>query len=44
MQNVLPGTTEKLERLPLVPLRDVVVYPYTMIPFVVGRKSSLTAV
>src|SRR5260221_8794922 len=35
---------EKLERLPLVPLRDVVVFPYTMIPFVVGRKSSLTAV
>jgi len=40
----VPATTEKLERLPLVPLRDVVVFPYTMIPFVVGRKSSLTAV
>ena len=41
---IVPATTEKLERLPLVPLRDVVVFPYTMIPFVVGRKSSLTAV
>jgi ATP-dependent Lon protease len=41
---VLPGPGPKSERLPLVPLRDVVVFPYTMIPFVVGRKSSLTAV
>ncbi len=44
MDNAAPGTTDKFERLPLVPLRDVVVFPYTMIPFVVGRKSSLTAV
>ncbi len=36
--------TDKFELLPLVPLRDVVVFPYTMIPFVVGRKSSLVAV
>ena len=43
-QTVLPGQHDKLERLPLVPLRDVVVFPYTMIPFVVGRKTSLTAV
>jgi len=35
---------DKTERLPLVPLRDVVVFPYTMIPFVVGRRSSLLAV
>ena len=38
------NTTGKIERLPLVPLRDVVVFPYTMIPFVVGRKASLQAV
>jgi ATP-dependent Lon protease len=44
MQNALTGRSEKSERLPLVPLRDVVVFPYTMIPFVVGRKSSLQAV
>jgi len=30
--------------LPLVPLRDVVVFPQTMVPFVVGRKGSLLAV
>ncbi len=35
---------ERIADLPLVPLRDVVVFPYTMIPFVVGRKSSLVAV
>src|SRR5438093_13753159 len=32
-----------LQHLPMVPLRDVVVFPYTMIPFVVGRRSSLAA-
>ncbi|HET6373147.1 MAG TPA: endopeptidase La, partial [Candidatus Polarisedimenticolia bacterium] len=35
---------DSLETLPMVPLRDVVVFPHTMIPFVVGRKSSLAAV
>jgi ATP-dependent Lon protease len=35
---------DNTDRLPLVPLRDVVVFPYTMIPFVVGRRSSLLAV
>jgi ATP-dependent Lon protease len=35
---------DSTETLPLVPLRDVVVFPYTMIPFVVGRRSSLLAV
>ncbi|MEE8111568.1 MAG: endopeptidase La [Acidobacteriota bacterium] len=36
--------SENMERLPLVPLRDVVVFPNTMFPFVVGRKPSLKAV
>src|SRR5215471_14378618 len=43
-QSVATGEPSKVERLPLVPLRDVVVFPYTMIPFVVGRKTSLQAV
>ncbi len=30
--------------LPVVPLRDIVVFPHTMVPFVVGRKPSLVAV
>src|SRR5215813_15322421 len=36
--------SQRMEGMPLVPLREVVVFPYTMIPFVVGRKSSLVAV
>ncbi len=35
---------DSVESLPMVPLRDVVVFPHTMIPFVVGRRSSLEAV
>jgi ATP-dependent Lon protease len=31
------------EMLPLVPLRDVVVFPHMMIPFVIGRPSSIRA-
>jgi ATP-dependent Lon protease len=32
-----------LENLPLVPLRDMVVFPHMMQPFVVGRESSIRA-
>jgi ATP-dependent Lon protease len=35
---------ERTISLPLVPLRDIVVFPQTMVPFVVGRKPSLLAV
>ncbi|MBI3449513.1 MAG: endopeptidase La [Acidobacteria bacterium] len=35
---------DSVESLPMVPLRELVVFPHTMIPFVVGRKSSLLAV
>ena len=31
------------ETLPLVPLRDMVVFPHMMAPFVVGRESSIHA-
>jgi ATP-dependent Lon protease len=36
---------EKAEtkRLPMMPIRDVVIFPYMMIPFVVGRESSVRA-
>src|SRR5437867_6577375 len=44
MINAFENRGGKTETLPLVPLRAVVVFPYTMIPFVVGRKSSLVAV
>src|SRR5215213_5016143 len=31
------------ERVPVLPLRDVVVFPYVVIPLLVGRAASLTA-
>ena len=36
---------EKAEtrRLPMLPIRDVVIFPYMMTPFVVGRESSVRA-
>ena len=34
---------ESYETFPIVPLRDVVVFPYMMIPFVIGRPSSTRA-
>jgi ATP-dependent Lon protease len=34
---------EQYETLPIVPLRDVVVFPYMMMPFVIGRPSSTRA-
>jgi ATP-dependent Lon protease len=34
---------EAYETLPIVPLRDVVVFPHMMMPFVVGRPSSTRA-
>jgi ATP-dependent Lon protease len=32
-----------IETLPMVPLRDVVVFPHMMMPFVIGRPSSIKA-
>src|SRR5258707_10934696 len=31
------------KRLPMMPIRDVVIFPYMMTPFVVGRESSVQA-
>ena len=38
-------TKEKFEtrKLPMMPIRDVVIFPYMMTPFVVGRSSSVRA-
>ena len=35
--------TDVIETLPMVPLRDLVVFPHMMIPFVIGRASSIKA-
>ncbi|MBP7867608.1 MAG: endopeptidase La [Acidobacteria bacterium] len=33
----------KIVTLPLIPIRDVVVFPQTMFPFIIGRQSSIRA-
>ncbi|MES1244057.1 MAG: endopeptidase La [Acidobacteriota bacterium] len=38
-----PFIQKKREVLPLVPLRDMVVFPHMMAPFIVGRESSVRA-
>jgi len=42
-----PMTTSRekseLRKLPMMPIRDMVIFPYMMTPFVVGRESSVRA-
>jgi len=40
---VTPNETEKLSNMPVLPLRDVVVYPHMVIPLFVGRGKSIKA-
>jgi ATP-dependent Lon protease len=38
---MIPASAEEeveVKKLPMMPLRDVVVFPYIMTPFVVGRS------
>ena len=44
MTDMAPRTpTDRPQRLPILPLRDVVVYPHTVIPLFVGRERSVAA-
>src|ERR1700721_320496 len=44
-EGALSNPKEKFEskKLPMVPIRDVVIFPHMMTPFVVGRESSVRA-
>ncbi|MEN9725140.1 MAG: DNA-binding ATP-dependent protease La, partial [Pseudomonadota bacterium] len=42
-EEILPAFTSEDGRLPLLPLRDVVVYPHLVIPLFVGRTKSVKA-
>ena len=44
-QNDIPGSTDAVvsQDLPVLPLRDVVVYPHMVIPLFVGREKSVRA-
>jgi ATP-dependent Lon protease len=37
------GRSEMIRSLPLIPLRDLVVFPSTLVPFIIGRPSSIQA-
>ena len=37
------GHTEVIRNVPLIPLRDLVIFPSTLVPFIIGRHSSLQA-
>ena len=41
---MLVSLDDKTEKLPLVPLRDVVVFPYMTLPLLVGRLPSINAI
>ena len=38
-----PKEKPETRRLPMMPIRDVVIFPHMMTPFVVGRESSVRA-
>ncbi len=35
--------TEVIRNVPLIPLRDLVIFPSTLVPFIIGRQSSVQA-
>ena len=38
-----PTLTGEARKLPMMPIRDMVIFPHMMTPFVVGRESSVRA-
>jgi len=38
------GKSESLKLIPLIPLRDLVIFPSTLVPFIIGRDSSIEAI
>lgn len=38
------NNSEIIKNIPLIPLRDLVVFPSTLVPFIIGRPSSIQAV
>jgi ATP-dependent Lon protease len=37
------GNSEMIRNIPLIPLRDLVIFPSTLVPFIIGRESSVQA-
>ena len=38
------GNAESTKNIPLIPLRDLVVFPSTLVPFIIGRPASIRAI
>ncbi len=38
-----PNDSEMIRNIPLIPLRDLVIFPSTLVPFIIGRPSSIQA-
>ena len=43
MQEITDQMPEDIERFPMVPIRDVVIFPFTKVAFKIGRPSSVKA-
>lgn len=43
MTHEINPTSEVIRNIPLIPLRDLVIFPSTLVPFIIGRPSSIQA-
>ncbi|MDH7511674.1 MAG: endopeptidase La [Clostridiales bacterium] len=43
MTHEINSGTEMIRNIPLIPLRDLVIFPSTLVPFIIGRPSSIQA-
>ncbi|NNE99590.1 MAG: endopeptidase La, partial [Pyrinomonadaceae bacterium] len=43
MQETIDQMPNDIERFPMVPIRDVVIFPFTKVAFKIGRPSSVKA-
>ena len=43
MTREMNDNTEMIRNIPLIPLRDLVIFPSTLVPFIIGRPSSIQA-
>ena len=43
-RNEPPGADTRRRVLPLLPLRDLIVFPYMVVPLFVGREKSIAAI
>ncbi len=43
MTHEINSSIEMIRNIPLIPLRDLVIFPSTLVPFIIGRQSSIQA-